>query len=236
MSPVRIYLPLALLLLASAPAAQAATQPYVVTSFDSIRVEAPVNVIVTTGGGISAKGEGDREALDRLELQNSGSLLVVRMRPAADGGLRGAAGVATLRLSTGQMRRATLSGGGTITVNGMKGQQGELALNGGGDITINGAALDRLNVALWGSGRVTLSGKAGRASILASGPGAVRGEGLTATRAELLNNGPGSIAVTVTGAADVNARGSGDVTVLGKPVCKVAQSGTGRVLCGGSAR
>ncbi|MDI1294799.1 MAG: DUF2807 domain-containing protein, partial [bacterium] len=40
-------------------AGHAATRGFTTTSFDSLRVEAPVTVIVTTGKGASARADGD---------------------------------------------------------------------------------------------------------------------------------------------------------------------------------
>lgn len=215
------------------PGAQAATQPYTVTSFDSIRVDAPVRVLVTTGGGASAKGEGDRDALDRLDLQVSGGLLTIRMKPSQNGERRRAAGPLTLRLSTGAVRRVQLSGGGSLAIDRMKGLRGDLSLGGGGDISVGAVALDRIGVMLSGGGRVTLAGAAGDADLRIVGPGALLAEGLKAKQAKIVNDGSGSIAVTVATAADVRASGSGDVSVLGGAACKVVHAGAGRVMCGG---
>src|SRR5690606_1830762 len=116
--------------LVGAAGAHAASQPYIVTGFDSIRVNAPVRVVVTTGGGVSARGEGDRDSLDRLELSNSGSLLTVRLKTPEPG--TKSKGPVTLTLSTGQLKRIALSGGGSITIDRLKGLSADLALAGSG--------------------------------------------------------------------------------------------------------
>ena len=70
--------------LAAASPAPAATRGYTITSFDSIRVDAPVSVILTTGQGPSARAEGDQALLDRLHVDVSGRQLVIgmdRLRP-----------------------------------------------------------------------------------------------------------------------------------------------------------
>ena len=219
------------LLMLAAPAS-AATQGYVVTRFDSIRVDAPVRDIVATGTGVTAKGEGDRDALDRVDMRGSGNLLIIRMKPRRSGD-KGGGGPVTLRLSTDDLRRVTLTGGGSLTIDRMRGQRGDIVLGGGGDITVGAIALDQLNVMLSGSGRVTLSGKVGRADMRISGPGALMAEALSVRDAKLVNDGTGTMALTTTGTADIGAYGSGDVTVQGKAACKVTHNGAGRVTCGG---
>ncbi|AUW57208.1 DUF2807 domain-containing protein [Sphingobium sp. SCG-1] len=222
------------LLAASAPAA-AATQGYTITRFDSIRVDAPVRVFVTTGMGVTAKGDGDRDALDRVDMQVSGNLLVIRMKPRRPEE-KGGGGPVTLRLSTDDLRRATLTGGGSLTIDKMRGQRGDIMLGGGGDISIGAVALDQVSVLLSGAGRVTLAGKAGRADMRVSGPGVLTADALVSRDARLVNEGTGSISATASATADVSAFGSGDVLVQGKAACTVKHNGAGRVLCGGEER
>ncbi|SCW88757.1 Putative auto-transporter adhesin, head GIN domain [Sphingobium faniae] len=213
--------------------AQAANRGYTITSFDAIRVEAPVNVIVTTGMGVSARADGDQQMLDRLKVDVSGRLLSITMeraRPGESGG-----GAVTLRLSTGLLNRIVLTGGGSVAVNRMKGQRGEIVLGGNGDVSVGAVELDQIEVALAGGGRATLNGRAGVANIRITGPGAVEAGGLSARQASISNDGAGSVTLT----ADINARlrasGSGDMTVTGKAACSVENSGTGRVRCGGKS-
>lgn len=213
--------------------AHAATQAYVITTFDSIRVEAPVRVVIRTGAGTSARGEGDRQILDRLDVQVSGGLLLVRLRAPASPGEARPGGTATLTLSTEMIRRAQLSGGGSLTIDAMKGQRGDIALAGSGDIVVGTAALDRLVVMVAGNGRMTLSGAAGVFEARSTGAGIVDAPGLKAKQTRLVNQGPGSITLTASGPADISTAGSGDVTVLGTPACKVTRGGTGRISCGG---
>lgn len=219
---------------AAAPVAQAATQTYVVTSFDSIRVEAPVKVVLKTGGGLSARGEGDRASLDRVDLQVSGRLLVVRIRPSVSG--KRDSGPVTLHLSTEQIRRAFLTGGGALVIDRMKGQRGEVTLNGGGELSVGTVMVDHLTALLSGGGQMTLNGQAGRAMMRLSGPGSLAAEGLTIRDVQVFGDGSGEMRLTASGSADIRARGSGNVTVLGKAACTVLHSGSGRVTCGAEER
>lgn len=216
--------------LAAAPA-QAATQSYSVSRFDSIRVLAPVKVVITTGGGVSGRGEGDRSALDRIDLTMSGSTLTVRMKPAQMDDPAG--GRATVILSTEQLQRVMLAGGGSLSVDRMKGLNATVQLSGSGNVSVGTMAVDRLDVSIMGSGQMTTAGSAAVLNATISGPGALLGEGLKAKQVKILGDGPGNVIVTATTDADVVSRGSGDVTVLGKAACKVNRGGTGNIQCGG---
>nr|WP_301287374.1 DUF2807 domain-containing protein [Sphingobium sp. OAS761] len=218
-------------LLLFAPGAQAATRGYTITSFDTIRVDAPVTILLTTGTGASARADGDQDALDRLRVEVSGRLLNVTMERPRPGEKR--SGNATLRIGTGMVERVVLTGGGSITINRLKGLRGDLVLGGNGDISVGDVQLDRVEVMLAGGGRATLAGVAGVANIRVNGPGAVDAGSLRARQASIANDGPGAVTVTAEVNAKVSATGSGDVTVTGKAACSVDNRGTGRVACGG---
>lgn len=217
-------------LMIAAPAG-AATHGYTITSFDAIRVDAPVTVVVTTGAGASARAEGDQRAIDRLKVDVSGRVVTVTMDRARPGEKRN--GAATLRLSTGMVDRIVLTGGGSIAIDRMKGLLGQVVLGGNGDVSVARVELDRIELALAGGGRVTLAGRAGVANIRVNGPGALAAEALVARQASVSNEGPGSVILTTDVTARVTTSGSGDVTVTGKAACTVDNRGTGRVRCGG---
>lgn len=211
----------------------AATRGFTITSFDAIRVDAPVEVIITTGAGASARAEGDQAALDRLKVDVSGRLMAVTMERAKPGEKAG--GRAVLRLSTGSLGRVVLTGGGSVSVSRMKGLRGEIVLGGNGDVSIAAVDVDQLNLGVAGAGRATLAGRAGVASVRVNGPGAVAAEALRTRQAIVSNDGPGNVALTAEVTAKVSASGSGDVTVMGKAACQVENRGTGRISCGGEA-
>jgi Putative auto-transporter adhesin, head GIN domain len=213
--------------------ADAATRGYTVTSFDAIRVDAPVEVIITTGAGASARADGDQPLLDRLKVEVSGRLMAVTMERARPGEKSG--GRATLRLSTGDLSRVVLTGGGSISISRMKGLRGDIVLGGNGDVSVAAVDVDQLNLGLAGAGRATLAGRAGVANVRVNGPGAVAAEALRARQASVSNDGPGNVALTAEVTAKVTASGSGDVTVVGKAACQVENRGTGRISCGGEA-
>lgn len=215
---------------ASGGPAHAASRTYTLTSFDVIRVEAPVRVVVTTGKSVSARADGDQALLDRLRVDVSGRMLSISMERQA--GSKNDSGTGTLTLSTNDLRRIVLNGGGSIAVDRMKGQNCELIIGGSGDIAIGDVAVDRLSLSLAGSGRATLAGRAGDAALRVTGPGAVEAGALRVRQLTIDNAGP----ATVTASADVTARvtttGSGQIRISGAGACTIANRGTGTVACG----
>lgn len=213
--------------------AAAATRGFTISSFDAIRVDAPIEVIITTGAGASARADGDQLLLDRLRVELSGRLLSVTVdRASAD---KKSGGRATLRLSTSALGRIVLTGGGSVSVSRMKGMRGDIVLGGNGDVSVAAVDVDQLNLSVAGSGRATLAGRAAVAAIRVNGPGAVAADGLRIRQLTVSNDGPGTVAATAEVTAKVNASGSGDITVVGKAACQVDNRGTGRISCGGEA-
>jgi len=229
---IRSLVYVATVLLSIAPAG-AATQPYTLSYFDAIRLEAPVSVMVKTGGGVSARGEGDRALLDRIEIRVAGSTLVVRMRPAAIGETMPQRGRVTLTLSTERIRSAQVEGSGSLTLDAMSGLAGNVVISGNGQATITAVKLDKLTVIVGGPGRVTLTGVAQDANLQMLGTGAIEAGALVVRRAVLGNMGPGIVNVAASDTARVTAKGPGDVVVIGKAACTVEHAGAGRVSCGG---
>ena len=230
----RLVLALALLLPFAQPA-HAAMRGYIVTSFDTIRVEAPVRIVLSTGSGVSGTGEGELEALDRVDLSVSGRVLTVTMADPPENRFSDgkAAPVPTLYLETGQLRRAQVIGGAVLTIRQLAGLEADLSMNGNGEIVVQHADVESLSLYVSGGGRLTVSGSARSVRASVNGPGALAAEGLDARDANIANDGPGSIHISVHGPAKVVSTGSGDTTVDGKPVCTITRRGVGEVICGG---
>ena len=221
----------------TAPAAPPRTTPaanrtYIVTDFDSVRVEAPIAVAVQSGRGVTARGEGDRDMLERVDLNVSGRILTVRLKPSPFEGRRGDnEGMIRLFLTTPSLRRAHLAGSGALAVSGMKALNGEILATGSGALSAAGVNADTLTVAQQGSGTLTIAGKAGKATVQLSGSGSIDTGGLTAPDVEVTAEGAGSVKALATRAAKVTAIGAASVTIDGHPACTVRHAGSGTVTC-----
>src|SRR3546814_7606939 len=106
----------ALLIVFAGVPALAAEQQYSVTHFDTVRMQVPFRVIISTGKGNSGRGEGERDALDRVSLDVSGGVLTIRAKPDRFGQEKRNPGRVTLYLTTAAVRRVVMGGNGALQI------------------------------------------------------------------------------------------------------------------------
>lgn len=216
-------------------AGQAATRSYIVTDFDSVRLEAPIAVAVQNKRGVSARGEGDRDLLERIDLVVSGRVLTIRLKPSPFGGRSAASGTARLFLSAPTLRRLHLAGAGTLAADGLDAPQGEIVATGSGTLNIRNISSENLTVGLMGSGVMALAGRSRKAVMRLSGPGALDAATLSVADLDLTAEGPATAKAQATRAARIVAIGPGNVSVEGRAACTVRHAGSGTVTCGGAS-
>jgi hypothetical protein len=220
----------------AASAANAASRSYIVSDFNSIRVEAPIAVAVLARAGVTARGEGDAQMLERIALTVSGGVLTVRLKPSAFEGARGGENMPVkLFLSAPALRSAMLAGSGTLVVQGLRAARSEVIAAGSGALRVSGIDSANLSVAQMGAGELHLAGKAGDAAMRFSGTGAVKAGGLTVADLDVTAEGSGTSQLLATRSARIVAIGAANVAVDGHPACTVRHIGSGTVACGGAA-
>jgi hypothetical protein len=102
----------------------------------------------------------------------------------------------------------------------------DISLSGSGTIVVDGHELERLTVALSGAGSVTAVGAVAMLDVDLSGTGEADLALLVARDATIDLSGAGAVLVQVTGTLDVDVSGAGSVTYTGDPD-QVEQSITG---------
>ncbi len=230
---MRRLIALALPLLLPAPA-QAAERVWAIGSVERLRVEAPVEVRVVTGGGngVSARGD-DAKALATLDVTVSGGTLVVR-RP---GGRLAAPDpthmVVTVR--TPRLEGAALYAAATVTVDAMKGDRVALSVTGGGQLAVARVAATELVATLAGDGAMALAGRSADTRLVANGDGTIDAAALIADRLDIQALDRVQVTAAARDGARINAIGDAAVTVSGRPACSVRRSGAARVSCGTTA-
>lgn len=219
-------------LLAAAPAA-AAERVYPVTDFDRVHVEGPYEVTLEVGGPSSARVDGSREAIEAVSVEVQGRTLRIRPNRSAWGGYPGAStGPVTIRLATRSLRGASVTGAGSLTVDGARGLRLDLAVSGSGRVAANGVQADMLVLGLAGSGELAVAGTAKSVKATVAGAGDLDAAGLRAEDAEINAETSGNVAMEVRRNAKIVASGPGSVAIIGDPACTVSVRGSAQVDCG----
>ncbi|MBB5684150.1 head GIN domain-containing protein [Sphingobium boeckii] len=225
---------IAALLMLPGPAL-AADRVATVTSFDRIRVDGPYRVEIVTGRGTSAKISGDRAAIDRVDIAVQGTLLTIRTnRTAWQGGWPDdeKGGPVIIRLTTGELRGAAISGSGSVMIDKVRGPRLSLAVEGSARMTIGRVETDRLDLGLAGSGNLTLAGATKALTAIVRGAATIDGAGLIANDLTVTSESAGNVTLGAKLSAKVVSSGAGGVAIGGKPACTVNALGSGEVVCG----
>lgn len=228
----RTLLAFALLAAAATPAA-GAERLYSVSDFDRIEVRGPYRVTLATGRSSSARAEGSAAALDRISIDVQGRTLRIRANPSAWGGnAADRGGPVAIRLTTRDIRAATIIGAGGLAVDRVRGLRVDLSLAGSGELSVAALEADNLVVGLLGAGRVAIGGKAKQFRATVQGSGDLAAFGLAVDDAMIFAESAGVIEIGTARSAKIIAGGSGDVTVGGRPACTITNRGSGTVSCG----
>lgn len=220
------------LLFASAPAL-AAERGFTITDFDRIRIEGPYEVHLETGRSSSARASGERAALDQLSLSTQGNMLIIRPdRQNRRAGSRIATGPVVIRLSTRTLRGIALIGGAQLQVAALRAERLMASVEGSARLDLAALDVDRMDVMSVGSGTIGLAGKAKTLNVVLRGSARIAGEAMVANNLSLITESADAITLGARTTANVQAKGAGDVTILGRPACAVAATGAGTVRCG----
>lgn len=220
------------LLIGAAP--QSLERRVVLSGFDKIRVDGPWQVEVTSGGTTGATLTGDRPALERVQVRQEGSTLIVSPVRGADGAWRGGAAPAPdgpiIRVSARALTGASLNGAGTLSIDRIEGARVQVAVNGAGRLSVGDIDADDLNATVIGPGAMTLAGTVRRARILSNAGGSITGFSLVADEALVRSEGTGTIQMTARYRANISGLGLGSITIGGNPECRI--SGPAPIQCG----
>lgn len=216
-------------LLACASTAQAAgvsTRNFGIRSFEKIRVEGPYRVTLKTGVAPFARAKGPQSALDRIDLEMRGDLLLVRAGPFSKNPAAAALAPVEVELGTHNLTSAALTGAGSLAIDKVKGLKFDLSVQGAGTTDIAQVAVDQLSLNLGGNAAARLSGKSQRMTAILRGLSTVDLSGLQVSDAVLAGEGPSTVRATVSKAVKIDGRGTASFVLAGRPSCTLNVQGS----------
>lgn len=233
------HLLVSLALLVPAVPVAAAERVESITSFDRIRADGAYQVEVVTGRGASARLSGSREALDRVTVSVQGTSLSIRTnRTGWTGGWPGEdkTGPVTIRLTTGELRAASISGSGSIAIDRVRGPRIQLGVEGSGQLKVARVEADRIDMTLLGSGAIAIAGTAKAANAIVRGSASIDGAMFVANDLSVNSESAGRVELGARTSATVRSAGAGEVRIAGAPACTVTATGSGQVYCGAAKK
>jgi hypothetical protein len=201
-----------------------------VKNFNGVAAGGPIEVIITIGNSESLKFEGDAEAIATLVTEVKGNILIIRPKTSWTSWSHKYENKKIIaRVSAKNISSLTMSGDGSIKVNGtVQAQELATTLSGSGTITANVDA-DKITSVISGSGVVNLIGKADDANVTVSGSGKFNGKTLSISDLDTRISGSGSVNVKVEDTIKALVSGSGRVNYSGNPTVEQRVIGSGGV-------
>lgn len=228
---MRTFLPLAVVAVAAAAPAEAATRNFGVSGFDRIRVDGPFKVRLATGvAPFATASGGSAAALDSVSIDVQGRTLVVRNSRSSWGGYPGEAkGPVEISIGTHDLSAAWLNGSGSLAIDKARGLSFDLSVQGAGSASIGSVAVDQLKVAISGTATASIAGTAPKLTAIVRGISSLDAGGLATKDAVIGAQGPATVRATVTKSAKIDAQGTATVDLAGSPACTVKSSGSASV-------
>lgn len=196
-----------------------------VDNFDAFTLAFSGNVYVKQGNTQSVVVEGQRNIIENIRTDVSGSHWKIRF----DKSVRKHEGV-NIYITVPTLTQANISGSGNVRSEGRFTGLGDFKtwVSGSGDIVMDIEA-DAISSGVSGSGDIKLSGTGNSLDISISGSGDVSAENLRVENCTVKISGSGDSSVHATGSLEVRVSGSGDVKYRGNPKVNAKMSGSGEV-------
>ncbi len=219
----------------AAPLAVSAATPakrvFTVNGFDRIELGGAYQVEVNVGPGASVRAEGDRDTLDRMQVEVRGTRLLIRPS-RVDWRADRSEGPVTVIVNLPALRGAVVAGAGRMRVDKARGVDFAASVTGPGTLEVGEVAADRVTLTVAGPGKLTVAGKAEAVRVAMEGAGAIDAGALAARSLTATVSGAADLKATASQDAAVTVAGTANVEVAGKARCKVTQMGSGTVRCG----
>lgn len=204
-----------------------------VGAFQKIGLAGSTDVVVTVGGAASVRAEGDKAAIDRLDIRvENGELKIENQRHNGWSWDFGGHRRVIVYVTAPSLAGVSVVGSGDMRIDKLAGSDFEASVGGSGDINLASLQVTQARFNVTGSGDIKASGKAQQANITVAGSGDFVAGGLEIGNATVSVIGSGDITARATQNADVTVMGSGDVTLSGPARCNVHKMGSGDVHCG----
>ncbi len=210
--------------------AKAQTDERNVKNFTGVAAGGPIHVVVTLGNTEGLRFEGDADAIATLITEVKGNVLIIRPEMSWQSWSRKYDNKKiTAYVSAKTIKSLTMSGSGSMSVNGqIKESSLAATLSGSGSISAS-ADVTNFTGVISGSGSLNISGGADDATITISGSGSFTRKRFSTGHLTSVISGSGNISINAESSIDAVISGSGSLNYSGNARVNQRTSGSGRV-------
>jgi hypothetical protein len=204
-----------------------------VGSFDKVALGGSQNVVVTVGGPVSVRAEGEADQVGRLEVRvENGELKVGYQKSSWSIAYRREGKPVTVYVTVPALAAASIGGSGDMKVDRVEGGDFAASIGGSGDLSLGAMKLGRGSFSIAGSGKIVGAGSAESIDASIAGSGNIDLAALQTRRATVSLVGSGNVSTKASETADISIMGSGNATIAGPAKCQVHKMGSGNARCG----
>lgn len=211
------------------------TRNFAMKDFDRVTLAGADSIKVIYGRDFAVAATGSPETLDKLDIRQDGSSLVVTRKKDKGWNLNWGkkSGSAQVTVTMPLLRAASLSGAGDLSVATATPEDAFSAtLTGTGSLNIDNSRAKAVDLSLTGAGDMKLRGIADTVRAQLTGTGNMDTVALAAREVDINLTGAGNISASATELASGTLSGVGNVEIAGAARCAVRKSGVGNVRCG----
>ena len=211
------------------------TRSFANKGFDRVTLAGADSVKIIYGRDFGVSATGAQAVLDRLDIRQDGSTLVVSRKRESGWHLGWGKknGSAQVTVTMPLLRAASLSGAGDLSVSTATPEDAfDAELTGTGTLTVDNSRAKTVDLSLTGAGDMRLRGAADLVKAQLTGTGNMDVAALAAREVDVYLTGAGNISANASELASGTLSGVGNVDVTGTARCAIRKSGVGDVRCG----
>lgn len=200
-----------------------------VARFDQVRFRGPGTLKISQTESESLTVHAPAYVMEHVVSEVKDGVLHVGYKSPKVTSLRVQREVISFDLSMRDIRKVTVTGGGTVLVPDIDNDVVRVEVNGSGKVNLEHLTADTFRAVIRGAGGVRVRGDVETQSVVLEGSGRYEADDLVSDFAQLCLVGSGAIGVSVTDELNVSINGSGQVTYGGFPDISKSINGAGRL-------
>ena len=205
-----------------------------VSAFDAIESNSVANIHFFQGPSTSVRAEGNKELIDRLNVNVKNEKLIIEMSKSGFKNNNLKNKKLDIYISSPTLNLIEMEGvGNFLFEKAFHSPKLEIISDGVGNLKADNINCEQMFIRSHGVGNIQLAGKAVDVTILSDGVGNIKAEKLVAQHASVNSSGVGNVIFNCSESMDVELSGVGNAIYYGNPKVKnISKDGVGKIKPG----